>query len=67
VLETRTSLIVNGIEVCTLAQYCENIDNENSFFWNRESGGLSQNRSDKQFYGKRLNLKDEYYNLQDMF
>lgn len=32
VLESRSSLIVDGIEVCTLGQFCEGIDDMDSFF-----------------------------------
>jgi hypothetical protein len=32
VLDTRSSVLVNGLEVSTLGQFCEGIDNEDSFF-----------------------------------
>lgn len=31
-LNTRSSLIVNGLEVCTLGQFCDGIDDGDSFF-----------------------------------
>lgn len=31
-VENRSSLFVNEIEVCSLGQFCDGIDDENSFF-----------------------------------
>jgi hypothetical protein len=32
IVENRSSIFVNGYEVCTLGQYCEGIDKEDSYF-----------------------------------